>query len=1043
MTHYNTKLITEDYPISIIKKFIPTNCLCGPSDSVIGFKDDYFPFKKEELLNAHILKELLMPTRSLTINSCLIQIPSMFESRLHESIKNLYVPNKYSLNLLGYRIHIAVHNQWTYINTRGIKNSVEAILDLNSIKASGTLRVDEINNKSALVFQLVATFEVISPDHCVERLPVIVGEYLYIAKDDIHDTDVLSIYGKMNSDPEKALTGCSIWEPDYIFKDEDWSLMLTCELSFVTRKIKASIVESTINEEMSKLKRLKKQKEEERKALEAAKMKEYEEKKNKLNERSLRLQQEENDLRTQRDLLRSNPNYSQVMSSVASPNSLLSPSNSPELPFAVEKVKKKTQPPNIAKDMKNDLKASITKITFLGFKVKGRLLAFDNLANKNLCFMFKFFNFPFVQTQSLYLARLKSGPETTLALRLNNEIPNWTNSQSTDPEKLKLEFHFDPVTIPQLSLDSVLEEYLKYLAHDTLKIYVLDANGLIILGSSKIYLADLLRKDQPVKVLVKEYDVFNESKQLIGGLELQMENVGVKHGQVLSSNKSESKVVPKKTKIKSKPLTMKDLAKIPQMSSAYIKKEEPADLRRKTIVYKYKMHESEMTEKKRKPKWYNDTISEDIEKYRSINRQINISFRQPLKQQSEKISIVPYFLGHLIICPIQVINPYDEYTVFYIEIIDHITEFQLITSPIEWQYFISKTNHDPPFDWNILINYPKLSLNPKEQVILLFKMLCLTPPLKKEREIRVNIKVHHSSQVVQTNFIKLVYTETYYNDYFVCNESKSKSKVIELIPNIEQHHLEAASFLLCNDSKISIKIIEKSIHLRAHIENDKEIYVFAYRDEYYYETLFIVHVILYCYRPLDINTTAGLRLFENVSLENHEANKEINVYSSNPLIVKVAEGFSSVFELPKDESRSFPLLITPYRPGDYSEYIHCIGNLFEHVDKTNGRMQERIMLKIAALLPKAGRQLELKVKGQSDTRTEFTYTNPEEFRAVEFICSHPEVFKIIEPVRILKPNEVIHIGMIVRPSAMTQSSVLVYVVDKKEIPEVLLFIIKY
>ena len=176
MIHFNiTRSINERANI-ILKRLIPSNCLCGPSDSVIGFRDGYLPFSVEELTNDAILETLLDTSGKLVINSCLIQVPPTFKNRLLESIKAEYASLKCNIVLLGYRLHVACHNQWNFISSRGIKNSIECFMDHNSIKASGVLRIDDSIEKSALVFQLVVTFKISYENKIIEYLPIIVGE---------------------------------------------------------------------------------------------------------------------------------------------------------------------------------------------------------------------------------------------------------------------------------------------------------------------------------------------------------------------------------------------------------------------------------------------------------------------------------------------------------------------------------------------------------------------------------------------------------------------------------------------------------------------------------------------------------------------------------------------------------------------------------------------------------------------------------------------------------------------------------------------------
>jgi len=906
---YNNGHIQQEEVVTVIKKYIPANCVCGPNDVLSEFSIGHLPFKRDKLLKSFPSESPLVDSHILYITSCIIQIPHTLETYLYESMRTEFGVNGIKVVIGEYRIHIGVHNQWKFVNTHGIKNSIGCIIEGNNIRASGILKVDEVTKDTALVFQLIASINLSRENKHIDQFNIVLGEYVNLT-----NYDDIEVYGKMNIDSEKSLVGSSIWTPPEVLRSEDWSLTLMCEASTIYKRHEV-YTEIELNEEKQRIEHLKALREHERKVLEEEKEKAYHEKQEQLKDKSMKLVYEERSIKRQALTLDAKK--------ISVKHAVSTKENTGELKdfqvlyrsFILPKA------PDITEDLRNKYKASVITVDFLGFKLKGALLGNNELVPKKICVLTKFFNFPTAQSPSLMLKQLGTHPETVIELLLGDKVPKWTNTSSMDlaGKHFKMRFMCDPGADHSTLIDTVYEDFLLYLARNVLKIFVFNAEGLLPIGVCKVYLGELLRSKESIKVIKKEYDIFSEDNQLIGSLQLFIQNIGQKH----KGMKELSNVTPrsvKKTKIKSKPVTIADIEKLPPAHANYTK-EQSEEIIKMKLMYRYKLSTSLINQKSpMKP------LIEDIEKYRTVSRIVNPLLKQSMKHKDELFVTMLYLLGQIALCFVPFTNPYGERLMFEIEVYDeaNTNEFQMVTDPDEWKYFLQKTAYDPPNDWDMFLYNKKFYLNPNEHVTILFKMFCLSPPKYKETTIRIVIKTN--TKIVQQNSIKAVYKETYYNSYFICNEPESTLTELILKPDIDLEVYERIQSIVCSDKEISVSIINNTIKLNTPIKKEHSVYVFLYSDEYHYDTLCIIQVTIKPHRVLEVREIAGVKTVQNFTLSSHGINRTVQLYSGNNKLIRVADGYSSNVEISAKENKSIPLCITPYRIGRYKEYLYCKGN---------------------------------------------------------------------------------------------------------------------
>ncbi len=1096
---YRAAQIAISTTTKVVRKVIPENCLCGPADEVLGLETGRLPRGAEQLLNVSFDLPLA-PMTKLFMNNSVIQLPPQFESRLLLSLQAMQQDDEKTKEpavLEEYRLCVGCHNQWTFINSRRLHNSVAMVLEGNTLRSGGVLIVDNLpegQEGAALVFQLVGIAHV---GHG-EKFQLLFGEHVFLPRYNAgaRAYEPAAFTASMNTDPDNSVTGTEIWNPPEVLAGEDWGMLLTCEVATTAQESAAEAEHQTaltekLEDERRKLEALRKLKDDEMRRLAQEKENEYQKRQRQLEEQDKKLTMQEEDLRRQRDemaksslyraplgpsfsgtllprveqdephFFRAGPQpdaFRQVAAGMGAeqPKEILERNVPGDLPKPQVQIKEEpkevTLPPpaDIDEDFASELKASVITMEFIGFKPKGLYQSCEELVPRRMCLSFRFFNFPVVNSPAVLLKRVKGYSDAPMPLQLAGEVSKWTNTFSTDPagKSLLLQFAFDPAADKDIPAEMQHEDFLRYLARNIAKVYIFDADGMTPVGTCRIYLADFLRRNEPTKILKKEYDLRREDGQVVGALQILIQNVGTKSASELRQNQIALKPEAHKgkTKIKSKPLTLKDMTKIPQMYSkcqADPNAVHNDDYRKSEIVYAYKLYVNDTMSKYHMPQWYTDTLMEDVEKYRTVSRVLNIAAKSGRTLQRETAIPLPYGLGQMSLCPVLFANPHDQSATFSVSVTDPEgrSDFQLVTDPKEWKYFCFKNGYEQPADWLMLMDKTRFGLRKGEQVVLVFKLFCLVPPTNRQRTVQIQIKSLQSNRVVQLSEMMLKYKDTYYNGHFICNEPENSSAELQLVPDIFPRDFEKAQYAISNRPGIKPCIAGHSIRLiclTPPAPKDLDFFVFVYTDECLYETLCILQVTVRSHKCFDISGFAGTRVTQNLVLGSDEASgRDLEIFSSNTAAARVTENFARRLELPGGEHRSVPVCITPYRIGKSREYMYCKGKfLLYHIvliDMNTGDVFQRLMIRLSTVAPKPDRELELRVSNELPTTTHFAYQNATQGqKLVEFVCSHPDIINITKPNCTLMPGDTTNVEIVVHPApGVGRGMVLVYAIDKE------------
>lgn len=879
-----------------LKKLIPINCICGPGDTIHGLVSNCFPKGIDDFMEQGGRSKPGLSLESscrLFINNCSICVPKFLESRIQEAMIELYGKEKVVVKITEIKLRITCHNQWTFINTVGLKNFTTLKSEDNILRCNAILTVDNVvlGTDTPIIFVLEYTVSVVR-EGVEEQIQLVMADYVCFPQYDGNNNLFLAmdVADEMNTDDNASILGTHFWTPK-IYQGEKWSLILICQLS-PTQGKKADANSSSLAEEKKKLEEIKR-------SLEEQKRKYAEEKDRQFIEKQKSSEIYSNNLKFQEGELFGTSSYDSKLGKEKNPDeSRLYDSEEPNLAVFTQPEDRKLEPieeeaelskyqVDVEEDRANPLKICSIIFEFLAYKPKGVFLTYEELIPKKFCFSFKFFNLPTAYTQAVTPIKAQNAQddiELPQPLRLIGEIGKWTNISSIDPEgcALRLQFDVDPNLDADIPWEIQQDDFLRYLAKTIAKFYVWDAESMLPFGYFKVYLADLLKQSQLSKTIKKEYDIYNDDKEIIGVMQLSMQNIGRRPGEIQRVNKELQKVAtenPKgKKKIRSKPLTNKDLAQLPQMSLLIQNKfaSNPAatlnDLSLKyksEQVYNYMAHRENI---KGEPPWMKEGSIEEVEKYRTMSRVLNLA--EKMEQtviQKEKMAPISYSLGQLALYPVVFNSSYDFKTVFDIVITDPdgINDFQLVTDPDEWKFFCMKENYEPPLDWMMLSQKGKFSMEANERVVLVFKFLCLKPPIIKKKTLQMKIYNADTQKLEQGNEISITYKETYLNGEFVFNEPENKYSEISLYPDILSKIFEKATHTRCNDPNVVVTIGKNTLHFNLLIPQsplDTELYICAYADEYCYQSVGIFYALIRSHKCLDINEFAGKKVIQNITL---------------------------------------------------------------------------------------------------------------------------------------------------------------------------------
>jgi len=937
--------ISQPNALKSIKKVIPANCLITPYDNIPGIQSGYMPRGNDfvHMLDSAKTDNLLMGAAKFYIEGCTISIPSTLEIRILDSFKESY-GNQVEVVVGDCRINVAAHNQWCPVNSSKFKNSITLTSEDGLLHCNGSLIVDNVyaTEGMALVFILEYTLRLIRKECEDEYKHIYLSDFVHVlnAEADIMGSRKAKLSVKMNTDPMRSVVGDLLWSPPESLFKEKLNISLECEISN-----KSTISPSKVNAETGISRDLAIPENLENNSVgpivdatlqTAQRIKDLEERKQKLDERERELSKKpllnEVDAQTSVNIQSEKPKQSAGFGTE---------SKMPSTPDKLSPQAQGIQEIDIQPDMQDPLKGNSLIFSFENFHSSSKP---EISIPPNICFSFKFFTFPTTYTQAVSLRAVKNDRKNLdYSLQLGTEVKKWTNLISRDKEGkcLKLQFDIDPTLDKDTPAEIQTLDFCNYLAYNAMRIWIWNVEGLTPIGSIRLNLFELLRRGSPSVQVKRDLEVFSEdSNEIIGSIQLTIDNIGRLPGEIKRKDVEGTLTISKtpskgKTKIYSKPLTIEEIGKLAENAS----KMAPQDEQQKIdTVNSYRLHMSIVAGKRGIPFWLQESLQNDVEKYRALSRSINMSkVLGQMEEENEKYPFVYYTLGQMTLFPILLINSGKNNTSFSLHLDDPDNDVSVVNNPEEWKYFCMQEKYEQPADWNSLIDLNNIPLKGEDHILIILKVFPLNLPKTRERIISLSFKDNSTNDLVFHKEISLKFKETYYNAYYVFNVPEKRVVDMPLIADLPNDVYRYAKSIKCSTNKVECKMYENRISSNYAVGSapiDSELFVFLYSDEFCYRLLSIIYVIIRPYSCIDLSGIAGKKMEVDLEFINHGVTTQIEIKASNEQILQIDEKSAGILSSEAGSAIKVKLLIGTFKPGKSHALLHCIG-IFQKILRNN------------------------------------------------------------------------------------------------------------
>ena len=914
-----------------IRRLIPENCICGPNDEIGGLKLKRLPNEINTLLQSSVESgELeLFSTEEIYINSCIIKVPLNLNGMIVEAFKSLY---NEEVSVYEYRLRAASHNSWQCVNKAKLRNSITLTQDGNYLKSNGILSLDGVFTTPtiAILFQLECTLELSSENQQKELISLPLGEL--VALPNIH-IDTMQFLPSIINEPfvlQSIIPENIIWTFNSKPKPED-NLILICEIS----PYQGSAEENDI---LTLVKAT-----EERNKVEEAHNQWLKElnRKETLRNKELLKEERELELKAKKLLMYTTKEKAKkpVQTEMAKASSRFPGTESQKIK---EEMKEQDEGmgreiprgdqvlfEELAADKIESTKLLNAKLIRMDENIKSALKAstiiieFDSIKKinefpKKIAFSIQFYTFPLIRTEA---SIIDESAGEVCQLKQAEAIKNWTNFVASSNDAMKIQFEVDPFGD---DVEKSFKEFIEYLKENVCKIWIWNTETLIPIGVCKLPLIDLIRIEEPMRVIKKRCEIFfvgDDSNEIIGQLNLTLQNIGRKDsGGIQPKFESIIKESPikkrGKVKVKSKPITAQELSSIPKTSE------------KTSLAYAYK--EYSMHSHRTKP-WELEGLFPDYEKYRMYSRSVVLAGMVDSKSQKG----LEYTLGKIKVYPIQFTNKYHTDTSFNVLINDSgkRSEVTMIEDPKEWKQCCLKMGFEEPPDWGMAID-SKFLLKPYERVTLLFKVLALSPPITQNRLVSITIYNALTNGVELSDELVLFYYPCYYNASFLLNAPEARSIDTSFLLDSCLEKFANSKVVFCNDSNAEVTIDGNRLNLTVTTSSsakDTELYIRTYADQYCLEHLCNILITLRPHTCIDINETAGKRVIQYLPLSSllGRSNKQFNFYSSNPNLVRLDYAYSNPVTI-NENLPSVSLSVCSYTIGRSYILLHAIGSFLFH-----------------------------------------------------------------------------------------------------------------
>jgi len=693
------------------------------------------------------------------------------------------------------------------------------------------------------------------------------------------------------------------------------------------------------------------------------------------------------------------------------------------------------------------LKASVVLLQFLAIKASRHAIFRDSIKPfdighdnyelpSKVYFTYNFFDLPTTKTETIALEKPQDAPAEVLKYGVPYYLVREAYLKTgTDTKEPILRYEIDPSVDQQYNRHV---DFAKYLYAKSLTIDVWDADSLMLFGSVKVPLRELMRQGKQITTFSKEFDIiepnFMRSK---GSLQVLLKNVGKQPVNELPKKRISAQTGVKagmfdttKKKVKSKKKI--NLPEEFRSTGVPITRYEDDDERmmspeqkKQEMINRYKMAAIENN--------MNIMLSNDeYEKERQKRELREISnFRDTKKISTLKASLdhrfkeektINVMFGRTEIIPLEVTNYYSYDAAFTVHVDDPDevflgkSECQLITNPAEWKFWVQRKGFATPPEWNMISpNTNSFVLRSGEKCEVLLKFMTQrnfnaeynrdfvnnrVPNNDMRRKAYISKRIINvtasetNGKVITGTKMEIVPSSSIVDHVFRFFEQENRN-VNLFLPALYHYSMPPSSkpILALNYNKAVVDWLnDREISLQLKIpaaQTTLRFNLMAYNDVYYADLLGNWVIEINSYTGVDVNVNIGQLTSLKLSLP-ADISRMAKCYVSHPSLAYFPNPYDKPFALTPASANAITLNVRSFSVKPQTVLVNC-------VDVGTKELIYAWIVKLIGTEPNVTRKYEITVRCGMDSNQKFIYENrTTSFCIFEFVSSHPDILQPIE-----------------------------------------------
>lgn len=743
----------------------------------------------------------------------------------------------------------------------------------------------------------------------------------------------------------------------------------------------------------------------------------------------------------------------------------------------------------LQKELQGEYLGHLISFQFLAFKPRKDIQNYDEVPRK-LQFYFSFWTYEPISSPVCTVCK----PESDVKY-INNPlilIKEGSLITSTDNEKdVIVQIKYDP----SIETSSDLRNFISYLVTKQMVVEVFDVEKNFVVGYIKINLRDLIRQGKPQTYQTKEYEIYTDSFELNGYIQILLKSVEMNTSKPFKYNPNALKIInsrdgynnlSKKKKVRVRPI---DISKLPNEDKAKIGalllEKETSEMNQNVLnesansQNKYKMNVDPAIEQKIRTMRYlsnkNDLTTsamlkqeEDKYKLHRVKNQENEKFLKNLSyiekyrdykrpeviskvtQESHKNEITisltlgqPHFFNYTVTNDSQIEELY--HLVISsgnsrdkeIPASQNDKTIQVINTPEEWARIVELNHLAVPNDYNSISQDNYFVARPNESVPLAIKVLTYEK-LKDNTTYSIWIHKKNGQPVYFLSItIKNVFpiVDHIFKYYLPCNLSQNVP-MVNPFKNSKSKIQKVLDNYIVTDSSVNLILDSTTYNFSFQFVTKEEgfvheFYLFIYLEKTRSDLYLTWKFELYSMNLVELKTNLGKKSTQILKIENNRNNN-----NESKKLCCYSSNPSILFFL--DDQGEFTLL--PNQEIENKYILHPKKGaeqtvLINCVNVSNRELYQNWLIKIKTQKPDIDETIKVECLIGSITNIKYEFTNPlNKWVMLYFGSGDNENLNVVDSKMPFEANETKYINIsIPSQDAMGRAEVLVFIYDQDEV----------